>query len=184
MSREFAPNGTPNEQVPGYGVAGGANGGVGANYSDATNGGSVRGSDAGPSGYRQSSTGAGGSFGSLDQMAGVLAFAYPDPTYGDLTNALEGGSGGGGGGASSGYLPPPIGGRGAGGGALEIGALTDLIFAATADIEADRSRGGDYGANGGGGGSGVLIHAFDISIVAGAIITANGCDPGHLGVGG
>ena len=39
----------------------------------------------------------------------------------------------------------------------------------------------------GGSGGGVLIHAFDISIVfivAGTIITANGGDPGHLRVDG
>lgn len=188
---EYAPNGTPNEQIPGYGVAGGANGGAGSNYySGANDGSGTGGGGAGADADYAETGGGGGGFGSEGQsLITVFHTAAGGLPYGDLTNALEGGSGGGGG--SKNLLAalthtPPSGGGGAGGGALELGALTDLVIAATADIEANGSRGGNDGTYGGGGGSGggVLIHSFDIDILAGAMIAANGGDPGHLGVGG
>lgn len=191
LPSEFAPNGTPNEQIPGYGFAGGANGGVGSNYySGAGDGGGTGGGGAGAGADYAETGGGGGGFGSEGQsLVTVFHTAAGGLPYGDLTNALEAGSGGGGGGKNLFAAlthTPPSGGGGAGGGALEIGALTDLIFAATADVEANGSRGGDFGSYGGGGGSGggVLIHSYNIDIVGGAIIAANGGDPGHLGVGG
>lgn len=164
--------------------AGGANGGSHDSVGSGTGGGDF----GGP--------GAGGSFGSLGGIAGAgTTQANPSQTYGDLTNALEGGSGGGGG-ASTGFPYYETGGLGGGGGgALEIGALTDLIIAETAVIHADGGLGGDgdggrsgnpYGTWGGGGGSGggVLIHAYDVEVLANAIITANGGNPGKFGIPG
>ena len=191
LPSEFAPNGTPNEQIPGYGVAGGANGGVGSNYySGAGDGGGTGGGGAASDADYAETGGGGGGFGSKGQS---LITAYHTAAgglpYGDLTNAVEAGSGGGGGSKdrfAAATKTPPSGGGGAGGGALEIGALTDLVIAATADIEANGSRGGNYGSYGGGGGSGggVLIHSYAVDILAGAIIAADGGNPGHLGVGG
>ena len=191
LPSEFAPNGTPNEQIPGYGVAGGANGGVGSNYySGAGDGGGTGGGGAGADADYAETGGGGGGFGSEGQsLITVFHTAAGGLPYGDLTNALEAGSGGGGGSKNLFAAlthTPPSGGGGAGGGALEIGALTDLIFAATADVEANGSRGGDFGSYGGGGGSGggVLIHSYSIDIMLGAIIAANGGDPGKFGQAG
>lgn len=162
------------------GVAGGSNGGLGG--SAAGNG---EGPGAGSGGSSSPSTsgigpGSGGGFGSNGENGGagptlrVGGSAYGDP----LSDALQAGSGGGGGGWGN---TRRGGNGGAGGGALEIGAITSLMFDGASILANGGTGATNFAGGGGGSGGGLFFHAFDIDISADTLITANGGNGGSFG---
>ena len=190
-----------NTSIGGASALGGGGGGVGEPFGFGTPdgfgpGGGNGGTTAANIGSR--GPGSGGGFGTAGGDAGAgTGFQNGGVGYGDIVAQLTGGSGGGGGGGHfNGINVSHGGGGGAGGGALEIGALTDLILTG-ATLSAD---GGDGGARvtldgggqvdavasgpggGGGSGGGILLHGFNISIDAASLITANGGDGGWAGL--
>jgi hypothetical protein len=126
-------------------------------------GGSSTTAGAGPGGgspslghdFVNSQRGGSGSFGGLG-VSGIatLVSGPAGPTYGDLSDLLQGGSGGGG------YTDPGVAG-GAGGGALEIGAVRALVIGPAGLLAAHGGRGAISGSKVGGGGSGggIRLHA-------------------------
>jgi hypothetical protein len=133
---------------------------------------------AGPGG---GAVGAGGGFGG---RGGGSPWEPGGETYGDLIGQLQGGSGGGG----KFGIPEPFQGGGAGGGAIEIGAVGDLLI--EADVYADGGGGGlvypynEYVGGGGGSGGGILLHGESVVVRGGLYARGGDGGDGHLGGGG
>jgi hypothetical protein len=165
------------------GVAGGGNGGLGG--TSAANG---DGPGGGLGGSSSASTlgiggGSGGGFGSSGESGGAGptlrqgGVAYGDP----LIDALQAGSGGGGGGWGN---TRRGGSGGAGGGALEIGALTSLLFDGATILANGGNGETNFAGGGGGSGGGLLFSAYNIAISGNSLITANGGNGGSFGAAG
>ena len=162
------------------GVAGGGNGGLGGSTN--TDG---EGPGAGLAGSSSASTsgtvpGSGGGFGTIGESGGAgPTFRQGGVAYGGpLNNTLQAGSGGGGGGWGN---TRRGGNGGAGGGALEIGALTNLIFDGATIMANGGSGTTSFAGGGGGSGGGLLFSAYDIAISGNTLITANGGNGGNFG---
>jgi hypothetical protein len=113
----------------------------------------------GPGGGGSSTMGGGsGTGGGFGGSGGYALFAPGGVTYGNLLQALQGGSGGGGGAAGLG---------GGGGGALEIGAVGNIFIDGSILANGGGGGGGRRGQGGGGGGGsggGILIHGNSVTL--------------------
>lgn len=100
-------------------------------------------------------------------------FSFPGdggPAYGNLAIALEGGSGGGGGKTGAGFESA----GGNGGGALELGALGQMLISSSivADGQPGRPLDANHTGGGGGSGGGLILHA--LAILNNGTISAKG----------
>lgn len=172
-------------QGGGFGGGGGPGGGAGGSGSlgagEADPGYGPGGGPGGYDGLGDGSWGDGGSFGG--QGAGEATDWNPylpaAPTYGNLTNLLQGGSGGGGTGKN---LFGTGAGGGGGGGAVELGALVTMTIASTAEVLANGGEGGGGDAvNAGiGSGGGIFLHAPTITLGLSATVSAEGGGGGRI----
>jgi hypothetical protein len=172
-------------QGDGFGGAGGPGGGAGG--SGSLGGGQADpglGPGGGPGGYDglgDGSWGDGGSFGGqgAGEATGWNPYLPAAPTYGNLTNLLQGGSGGGGTGKN---LFGTGAGGGGGGGAVELGALVAITLENTAQVLANGGYDGSGLAvnAGNGSGGGIFLHAPTITLGVTATVSAKGGGGGRI----
>lgn len=127
--------------------------------------------------------GGGGGFGSdgADGDPELHPGETAGPSYGDLTDLLQGGSGGGG--ALTGFG----GAGGGGGGAVEIGAAALVEIGTSGSILAAGGMGvdgGDSRVGGGGSGGGVRLHGTEVTIDGSVEAAGGSTDAFGSGVGG
>lgn len=151
---------------PGSGGPGGGAGGAGSNPPQ---------NGAGPGGGQGAEYAGGGGFGGPGGGDTGTLYGAGGASYGDLFQALQGGSGGGG--ARFDYA---IGGGGGGGG-LEIAANGSIVIGG-GGIKANGGIGNgenEYAGAGGGSGGGLLLYAPSITLTA--ALSANGANGGTPG---